>query len=80
VKKEVRELARYLEVPKAIIEKAPSAGLWPGQTDEGEMDFSYDTLDRYILTGNAPEDIKSRIEYLKAASQHKKISPPIPDF
>jgi NAD+ synthase len=80
VKKEVRDLARYLGIPKAIIDKPPSAGLWPGQTDEDEMGFSYDTLDRYILTGNAPEDTKSRIEYLKAASQHKKTAPPVPDF
>ena len=80
VKKEVRELARFLNVPREIIDKPPSAGLWQGQTDEGEMGFGYDTLDRYILTGNAPEDIKSRIEYLRASSQHKRGSPPIPDF
>jgi NAD+ synthase len=80
VKKEVRELAHFLNVPREIIDKAPSAGLWQGQTDEGEMGFSYDTLDRYILTGNAPEDFKSRIEYLRAASQHKRGSAPIPDF
>jgi NAD+ synthase len=80
VKKEVKETARFLGIPQEIIDKPPSAGLWPGQTDEGEMGLSYDTLDRYILTGNAPEDIKSRIEFLKATSQHKKKSPPVPDF
>jgi NAD+ synthase len=80
VKKEVNEMARYLGIPKEIIDKPPSAGLWPDQTDEGEMGISYDTLDRYILTGNAPEDIKSKIEYMKATSQHKKKAPPVPDF
>jgi NAD+ synthase len=80
VKKEVKETARFLGIPQEIIDKPPSAGLWPGQTDEGEMGLSYDTLDRYILTGNAPEDIRSRIEFLKATSQHKKKSPPVPDF
>jgi NAD+ synthase len=80
VKKEVKEMARYLGIPKEIIDKPASAGLWPGQTDEGEMGISYDTLDRYILTGNAPEDIKSRIEFMKATTQHKQKSPPVPDF
>jgi len=80
VKKEVRELARFLDIPRAIIDKPPSAGLWQGQTDEDEMGFGYDTLDRYIMTSNAPEDTRSRIEYLRAASQHKRVSPPIPDF
>ncbi len=80
LKKEVRELARYLGIPHGIIEKAPSAGLWKGQTDEGDMGFSYDTLDRYLQTGNAPEDVKSRIEFLKAASRHKNQMPPVPNF
>jgi NAD+ synthase len=48
---QVRQLAAYLEVPRNIIEKAPSAGFWPGQTDEGEMGASYDTLD-LILYGD----------------------------
>jgi NAD+ synthase len=80
LKKEVRELARYLGVPYEIIDKPPSAGLWKGQTDEGDIGFSYDTLDRYLQTGNAPEDIKSRIEFLKVASRHKNQMPPVPDF
>ena len=80
VKKEVRELAVFLRIPREIIDKVPSAGLWPGQTDEDEMGFSYETLDRYLMTGTAPEETQSRIEYLKAASQHKKTTPPIPDF
>jgi NAD+ synthase len=80
VKKEVRELAHYLGIPPAIIDKPPSAGLWSGQTDEGELGLSYEALDRYILTGNAPEELKSRIEFMKAACRHKLQNPAIPDF
>ncbi len=80
VKKEVRELARFLEIPQEIIDKAPSAGLWAGQTDEGEMGFTYEALDNYILTGEAPEELKKRIEGMRAASTHKCTTPPIPPF
>ncbi len=80
VKKEVRELARFLKIPTEIIEKAPSAGLWAGQTDEDEMGFTYEALDDYILTGRAPDELKKRIEGMRAASTHKSTTPPIPDF
>jgi NAD+ synthase len=80
VKGEVRELARFLGIPQEIIDKPPSAGLWEGQTDEYEMGFSYEALDRYILTGEAPEELKSRIEAMIAASNHKRAMPPVPRF
>jgi len=80
VKREVRELAHFLKIPQVIIDKPPSAGLWTGQTDEGEMGFSYEALDNYILTGKAPEALKKRIESMKAASVHKCTTPPVPDF
>jgi NAD+ synthase len=80
VKKEVRELARFLKIPPEIIDKVPSAGLWAGQTDEGEMGFTYEALDDYILTGRAPQALKKRIEGMRAASTHKCTTPPIPDF
>jgi len=80
VKKEVRELARFLKIPQEIIDKPPSAGLWEGQTDEGEMGFSYEALDKYILTGKAPEELKKRIETMKASSAHKRATPPIPEI
>ncbi|OGO45194.1 MAG: NAD(+) synthase [Chloroflexi bacterium RBG_16_60_22] len=76
VKEQVRELARHLDIPREIIAKPPSAGLWEGQTDEAEMGLSYDSLDRYILTGDAPEELKNRIETLKDASRHKRAQPP----
>jgi NAD+ synthase len=80
VKKEVRELARFLGIPQVIVDKPPSAGLWQGQTDEGEIGFTYEALDRYLLTGNAPDELKNRIEFKKAASRHKTMTPPIPEF
>jgi NAD+ synthase len=47
-KTEVRALARHLGVPREIVEKAPTADLWPGQTDEGELGFSYEEADRVL--------------------------------
>ena len=80
VKQQVQELAQYLRVPQVIIDKPPSAGLWPGQTDEGEMGFTYEALDNYILTGKAPSELKKRIDAMNARSEHKRMAPPVPDF
>ena len=48
-KSQVRQLAADLGVPEAIIRKAPSADLWPGQTDETEAGFTYPELDRLLF-------------------------------
>ncbi len=48
-KTNVWDLARHLEVPEKIINKAPSAGLWQGQTDEGEIGVSYAELDTILF-------------------------------
>ncbi len=77
VKSEVRELAAALGVPPAIVDRTPSAGLWPGQTDEGEMGLTYAVLDAYLLTGEAPPEARVRIERLHAASEHKRRLPPV---
>lgn len=77
VKARVYELARYLGVPQRVIEKAPSAGLWEGQTDEQEMGLTYADLDRYILTGEGPGGLAEKIERLRKASGHKRATPPI---
>lgn len=47
-KNQVRQLARAVGVPQAIVDKAPSADLWPGQTDEGELGYSYDDVDQLL--------------------------------
>ncbi len=79
LKSEVRSLAKELSVPQAIINKAPSAGLWIGQTDEAEMGFSYDTLEKYLNEGAAavPTETAARIEKLRSTSDHKRALPPI---
>jgi len=77
VKEEVRELARYLGVPPVIIDKPPSAGLWPGQTDEKELGLTYAELDTYIRSGKAPAGVRARIESLKDRSAHKRAVPPV---
>src|SRR5947209_1353779 len=48
-KTQVREMAVHLGVPPEIVEKTPTAGLWPGQTDEGELGIPYADLDRVLL-------------------------------
>ena len=48
-KTEVRELAAELELPEIFLEKAPSAGLWKGQTDEEELGFSYADADQILM-------------------------------
>ncbi len=79
VKSDVRAIARELLVPDAIIEKAPSAGLWQGQTDESEMEFTYAELERYLTEGPGAVNptVASRIERLARASDHKRRLPPV---
>jgi NAD+ synthase len=59
-KTQVRQLARSVGVPDVILAKAPSADLWPGQTDEGELGFTYARVDQLLKLlvddGCAPED------------------------
>lgn len=80
VKRQVKELAVFLEIPQEIIDKPPSAGLWPGQTDEDELGLSYNELDDYLTGGKAPSKIKQKIGKLIASSDHKRKPPPVPDF
>jgi NAD+ synthase len=80
VKVQVREIASFLGIPQEIIDKPPSAGLWPGQTDEGDLGFSYDELDRYLVTGKASGKVKKKIESMRAAGDHKRQPPPLPTF
>jgi len=47
-KTQVRQLARAIGVPEVIIDKPPSADLWVGQTDEGELGFTYDEADQLL--------------------------------
>jgi NAD+ synthase len=78
IKRQVRELAEYLDIPRAIIDKPPSAGLWDGQTDEAELGLTYDELDRYLITGKAKPKIKEKIDFKIRRSTHKRCLPPVP--
>lgn len=80
VKRQVRELAAFLGIPQEIMDKPPSAGLWPGQTDEDDLGFSYEELDRYLLTGEASSKAGEKIESMIAACEHKCLPPPVPNF
>jgi NAD+ synthase len=79
VKSQVRALAQDLGVPAPIIDKAPSAGLWLGQTDESEMGFTYADLEEYLRNGagSVAPAVAMKIERLTRASEHKRALPPV---
>jgi len=68
-KTEVRRLARDMDLPERIVRKVPSAGLWKGQTDEGEMGIAYERLDAILLgieLGLSEEETAQRADATKA--------------
>ncbi|MBR4742913.1 MAG: NAD(+) synthase [Oscillospiraceae bacterium] len=74
---EVYEFLSFLGAPENIIRKAPSAGLFEGQTDESEMGVTYAAIDRYLETGEASERDRAIIERYHARSGHKLKMPAI---
>ncbi|MHA1823518.1 MAG: NAD+ synthase [Promethearchaeota archaeon] len=86
-KNEVRKLARILKIPEKIITKPPSPGLWPDQTDEGEIGLSYDTIDEILfrvdnnlnLDDLNPEEVNKVLSLMKKA-EHKNQMPPSYNF
>ncbi len=77
-KREVYQWGELLGVPESILVRPPSAGLWEGQTDEGEMGVTYDAIDDYIE--GKPVDDKDReiIERMYTRTEHKRKMPPGP--
>jgi NAD+ synthase len=89
-KSQVRQMAVAVGVPDAIVRKAPSADLWPGQTDEGEGEFSYPVLDRLLFwridkrrsvdemvgLGFTAEMVE-RVDRMVAGAEFKRQMPPI---
>ncbi len=89
-KTQVRQLARALQIPEAIITKPPSADLWSGQTDEGELGFTYEEVDKllYLLVDQRyrPEEcveagfeekfVRAVVERIRR-NQFKRVLPPI---
>ena len=72
---EVYEFLRHLGVSGPVVEKAPSAGLYDGQTDEGDMGVAYASIDRFLLTGETCARDMAVIERYHAASEHKRNPP-----
>lgn len=75
-KAEVRVWARMLGLPLAIATRVPTAGLWPGQTDEAELGLTYEQIDRYLLGEKVSPEVQERIETLHRQSEHKRNLPP----
>ena len=76
---EIYEFLEFLHAPRSIIDKAPSAGLFEGQTDEGEMGVSYAAVDEYILHGTGSEKDIAVISRYHARNAHKLRLPPVFD-
>jgi NAD+ synthase len=80
VKLEVRGLAREMGIDQKIITKAPSAGLWDGQSDEDEIGLSYREIDYYIVDGQAEPEVEKKVEAIAAKNKHKLELPAVPNF
>lgn len=77
-KGQVTDMGRHLGIPEEVLEKTPSGGLWPGQTDEGEMGVSYQQLDLFLLTGQGEEKVREAVVKMHKKSEHKRKMPPFP--
>ncbi len=77
-KGEVYKWAEVLNIPKEIIERPPTAGLWEGQTDEDEMGTTYNMIDKYIMGEKIPENDEKIILNLFNRSKHKRELPAQP--
>ncbi|MBN2027714.1 MAG: NAD+ synthase [Actinobacteria bacterium] len=88
-KTQVRQLAAHLGVPARIREKPPSADLWQGQTDEGEMGLTYEEVDRLLHglvdLGSSDAELESegfapsfinKVRSMMEASSFKRCMPP----
>lgn len=72
---EIYEFLEYLGAPRSIIEKAPSAGLFEGQTDEAEMGVSYADIDAVVKGREVDAEARARIEKMHASTEHKRRMP-----
>ncbi|AEI35974.1 NAD(+) synthase [Francisella salina] len=79
-KSQVFELGKYLKVPKNIIQKDPSAGLWQGQTDEDEMGVTYKEIDDFLDGKEVSEKALERISFWHNRSHHKRSMAFTPNF
>lgn len=75
-KRQVRQLGSYLGVPQSIVEKVPTAGLWPGQTDEAELGVTYEENSDYLEGKSIDPAAAEKLERLYLRTAHKRQ--PIP--
>jgi NAD+ synthase len=83
LKFQIKKLAKVLNIPQAIIDKIPTAGLWPGQTDKAELGISYSKLDDILLRlsnrqkQRQPKVVVNKVKSRIKASEHKRQLPQI---
>jgi NAD+ synthase len=91
-KTQVRQLVEFFELPEVFLKKAPSAGLWHGQTDEGEMGFTYVQADqvleqfidqkipaeKIVIEGVSPEVVQKVVQQVRA-NAFKLVVPYVPE-
>jgi NAD+ synthase len=82
-KYQVRQLAKDLGIPRTIIDRPPSAGLWDGQTDEGEIGLTYSELDAALAdieaqrTGRLDRALMDTVRRMIETTLHKRAMPPV---
>lgn len=69
---EVFEFLAFVDGPDSIVHKAPSAGLFEGQTDEDDMGITYAAIDHFLETGEATEEQKAILDRYHSRSEHKR--------
>lgn len=77
-KNAITELAKIFKVPEIIIEREPTASLYKGQTDEKELGFSYNDLEKFFTNKTLPTPIKNKIELMNKKNSHKRVAIPFP--
>ncbi|HUC93060.1 MAG TPA: ammonia-dependent NAD(+) synthetase [Paenibacillus sp.] len=75
-KRQVRQLAAALGVPQSVLDKAPTAGLWEGQTDEGELGITYEDNSDYLEGKEINPAVAEKLEQRYRVTEHKRQ--PIP--
>jgi len=82
-KTEVWEMAEFLEIPRVIIDRVPTAGLYPDQTDEGEMGMTYKDLDKIIkclhkgVVPGCNNELLDKVKSTIRRMNHKTQAPPV---
>jgi NAD+ synthase len=76
-KTEIFKLAKFLKIPRVIIEKKPSAELWENQTDENEIGATYPEIDSVLKGEIKKGEIFEKIQRLRNNSAHKRKMPEI---